>query len=100
MKRYKIVTVCGCGLGSSLIAKMSIDQIVSENGYNATIEVADGGSAKGMNCDLFVTTPQFEERLISSGIPVVVVSNFVNKQELQEKLIQTLEQLEKEKQES
>lgn len=94
MKRYKIVTVCGCGLGSSLIAKMTIDQILAENGYDASIEVADGGSATGMKCDFYITTPQFAERLRPTGIPVIEVSNFVNRQEISDKLLAVIHSME------
>ncbi len=93
MKRLKIVTVCGCGLGSSLIAKMSIDEILRANGYSASIETADGGSAAGIKCDLYVTTKQFAPRLEGQGIPIVVVTNFVNKEELAEKLLAAIKGL-------
>ncbi|NLC53218.1 MAG: PTS sugar transporter subunit IIB [Firmicutes bacterium] len=93
MKRFKIVTVCGCGLGSSLIAKMAIDEIVNNAGYTASIETADGGSAKGHKCDFFVTTKEFAPRLEGVGVPVVVVTNFVNKAELKEKLLAVMDEL-------
>lgn len=92
MKRFKIVTVCGCGLGSSLIAKMAIEDIVNEAGYSASIETADGGSAKGHKADFFVTTKQFAKRLEGTGIPIVVVTNFVNKAELRQKLLTIMEE--------
>lgn len=92
MKRLKIVTVCGCGLGSSLIAKMALEETIAETAFSASIETADGGSAAGMRCDFFVTTAEFAKRLESTGIPIVVVTNFVNRAELKEKLLSALEQ--------
>lgn len=93
MKRLKVVTVCGCGLGSSLIAKMNIDDILSKHKINASIETADGSSALGEKCDLYVTTTQFESQLSTSESPVVAVSNLVNKDELEEKLMPVVNQL-------
>jgi PTS system ascorbate-specific IIB component len=93
MKRFKIVTVCGCGLGSSLLAKMAIEEIVNKAGYSASIETADGGSAKGFKCDFFVTTKEFASRLQGVGVPVVVVTNFVNKGEIKEKLLAIMAEL-------
>ena len=93
MKRLKIVTVCGCGLGSSLIAKMAIDDILLEAGLEASIDTADGTSALGQKCDFYVTTKQFVDLLENCGRPVVAVSNFVNKDELRTKLLETIEQL-------
>lgn len=93
MKRLKIVTVCGCGLGSSLIAKMAIDDILLEAGLEASIDTADGTSALGQKCDFYVTTKQFADLLKDSGSPVVAVSNFVNKEELKTKLMEAIAQL-------
>ena len=72
MKRLKIVTVCGCGLGSSLIAKMAIDEILVDAGFDASIDTADGTSALGQKCDFYVTTKQFAGLLKDCGRPVVV----------------------------
>ncbi len=91
MKRLKIVTVCGCGLGSSLIAKMALEDVIAATDYSASIDTADGGSAAGIKCDFYVTTAEFAARLESTGIPIVVVTNFVNREELKEKLLAALE---------
>lgn len=93
MKRFKIVTVCGCGLGSSLMAKMSIEEILRNSGYSASVETADGGTAAGYNCDFYVTTKQFADRLKDVKQPVVIVSNLVNKAELKEKMMVVVEAL-------
>lgn len=90
MKRLKIVTVCGCGLGSSLIAKMSIDEILSRNNISASIETADGTAAKSMKCDFYVTTRQFAEKLKDCSAPVIIVNNFVDKQELERKIMEII----------
>ena len=93
MKRFKIVTVCGCGLCSSLIAKMAIDEILVDAGIDASIDTADGTSALGQKCDFYVTTKQFVDLLENCGRPVVAVSNFVNRDELRAKLLETINQL-------
>ena len=93
MRRLKIVTVCGCGLGSSLIAKLAIDEILMDAGYEASIDTADGTSALGQKCDFYVTTKQFVDLLKDCGRPVVAVSNFVNKDELRTNLLETIKQL-------
>jgi len=85
------VTVCGCGLGSSLMAKIAIDKILGERGISATINAADAGTAKAHRADLIVTTKEFAKRLGEVKTPIAVVSNFVNKDELREKLLAALE---------
>lgn len=82
----QILAVCGMGLGSSLLLKIQLEGALRELGLSATIEVADIGTAKAMPADLIVTSPQFAEMLRSGGIPVVAIQNYVDKQEVREKL--------------
>lgn len=93
MKRLKIITVCGCGLGSSLIAKMAVDEILTAEGLSASIETADGTGALGQKCDFYVTTKDFASKLAGVTAPVVAVSNFVNKEELRNAIMAVVESL-------
>lgn len=86
MRRLRIVTVCGCGLGSSLMAKMAIEKILAEYGLSASVEAADGGTVKGFAADIVVATKAFEKACQGLKVPVVLVTSFVNKEELREKL--------------
>lgn len=82
-KRMKIVTVCGCGLGSSLLAAGTIEKISREFGVRISIEAADVGTAKGHEADLIVTQEHLASRIGKiPGIPVVGVKSFVDEQEL------------------
>ena len=47
-----------------------------------------------MKCDFYITTPQFAERLKPTGIPVLEVSNFVNRQEISDKLLSLIHSME------
>ena len=75
------------------MAKISIDDILRQEGISATIEAADGTSAKSMKCDFFVTTKQFAEKMEGVDAPVVVVSNLVNKEELKEKMMPVIQNI-------
>jgi ascorbate PTS system EIIB component len=82
-RRMKIVTVCGCGLGSSLLAKGMIEKIAREFGLQTTIDAADVGTAKGYEADLIAVQAHLLERLGNiPGIPVVAVKSFVDQDEL------------------
>lgn len=93
MRRLNIITVCGCGLGSSLMAKVIIEKVVNDLGVSATITAADAGTAKGYRADLIVTTDTFAQRLGQVSAPLVVVSNFINREELKAKLTPVVERL-------
>jgi PTS system ascorbate-specific IIB component len=98
VRRLRIVTVCGCGLGSSLMAKVMIEKILADYGMHASIEAADGGTVKGFASDIVVATKAFERACQGLKVPVVIVTSFVNKEELRQKLGAVLQQLaEKEK---
>ncbi len=86
MRQLHIVTVCGCGLGSSLMAKMTLDNIMSKHGVSASIEAADAGTVAGYRADLVVATREFQHAVQGLDTDVVLVSSFVNEEELEEKV--------------
>lgn len=82
-RRFKIVTVCGCGLGSSLLAKGTIEKIAREYGVQTLIDAADVGTAKGYEADLVVVQAHLISRLGDiPGTPVIPVKSFVDQDEL------------------
>lgn len=86
-----IVCVCGLGMGSSLILKMTVDKAMQELGENGhDIEHWDAGTVDSRNADLIVTSDDFESRFAGRD-NVVFVSNVVNKEEVKEKLKAYLE---------
>lgn len=84
----KIFTVCGNGIGSSLMLKMRLDEICKENGIEANIESTDFNSAQGKESDLIVTIKelgtQFKNR------EVAIVRSYVNKKKIQEDVLDIL----------
>lgn len=81
-----INTVCGNGLGSSLILKINVDKILKELDRDADVEATDVGSAGSSGADLIVTTTQFESNLKSVDKEVIYVNNVMDKKELKEQL--------------
>lgn len=86
-----IVCVCGLGMGSSLILKMTVDKALKElNVTGHDIEHWDAGTVDSRNADLIVTSADFESRLAGRD-NVVYVTNVVNKEEVKGKLKAYLE---------
>lgn len=86
-----IVCVCGLGMGSSLILKMTVDKALKElevTGHD--IEHWDAGTVDSRNADLIVTSADFESRFAGRD-NVVFVTNVVNKEEVKGKLKAYLE---------
>lgn len=81
-----IVCVCGMGLGSSLILKMTVDKALKELGASGhDIEHWDAGTVDSKQADLIVTSEDFADRFAGRG-NVVFVKNVVNTGEVKEKL--------------
>lgn len=85
-----IVCVCGLGMGSSLILKMTVDKAARQLGLDAEIEHWDAGTVGSKNADLIVTSQDFAERFAGQE-NVIFVNNIINTQEVKEKLQTYLE---------
>ena len=86
-----INTVCGNGLGTSLILKINVDKILKALGKNAEVEAVDVGSAGSSGADLIVTTSQFENNLKSINKKVIYVNNVTDKEDLRAQLVEYFE---------
>ena len=81
-----IVCVCGLGMGSSLILKMTVDKALRELGAtDHEIEHWDAGTVESKNADLIVTSADFQDRFAGKS-NVIFVNNVVNTAEVKEKL--------------
>ena len=79
----KILCLCGMGLGSSLIAKMNIDEILKEMNIRATVETCDVGSIRSEKADLYVTTRELAANIpAENAAKTVILTNFVKKDEI------------------
>ena len=75
------------------MAKMTIEKILEKFGVSASIDAADAGTAKGHQADIVVAPRDFAHALGGVKAHVVIVTNFVNKAELEEKLTPVIERL-------
>jgi len=89
-QRFRILTVCGVGQGSSLILRMYVEDVLKEMGAKAEVQVADVATAKSTPCDLILVSPHLVTNLSSCTVPVRPVRNFTNKAEIREILSEFL----------
>jgi len=94
-KKLSILAVCGMGLGSGVVLKMTIDKVLKELGISAVVNVSDVSSAKSQSADIVVTSPEFASSFSSSKEKLVLIKNYVDANEMKEKLQQALEELQK-----
>ncbi|TCL71580.1 PTS system IIB component (L-Asc family) [Hydrogenispora ethanolica] len=94
MPKAKILAVCGFGVGSSMILKMKIDEVLKSHGLSAEVFTTDVGTAASTPCDLIFTSKELEANIRSKAkVPVIAITNFINKQEIEEKGLTLLEQI-------
>lgn len=91
----KIFTVCGNGIGSSLMLKMRLDEICKEHGIEANIESTDFNSAQGKDSDLIVTIKELASQF--KNREVATVRSYVNKKKIQEDVLDILLEMSNEK---
>ncbi|WP_415344631.1 PTS sugar transporter subunit IIB [Clostridium perfringens] len=87
----KIMTVCGFGVGTSLLLKMTVDSILEEEGINGEVEAIDMTSACGNSADLILTSKEIGKEIEGqvSG-KLVYISNFMDKEEVKEKILKAI----------
>ena len=72
----KIITVCGMGMGSSLILKMTIDSVLTKEGIkDVWLEHSDLGMAKALNPGLFVVSCDMKEIFEDMGKKFITVES-------------------------
>jgi PTS system ascorbate-specific IIB component len=93
MKEIYIVTVCGHGLGTALVMKMTLFDVLQENGIPSRIEVADFGTGFMLPADFFVVTPEMEDKAKATGKPYALVINVANKDDYRENVVPKLKEI-------
>lgn len=86
----RILTVCGNGIGSSLMLAMKIEEICKEDGMNdISVESADFNSALSKDTDIIVTVKE-----IASQFPdnknVIVTRSYTNKKKIKEDVLENI----------
>lgn len=59
----KALAVCGFGVGSSMVLKMTVERVLNEVGISGEVENTDISTAQSVMCDVIFTSPQFAETL-------------------------------------
>lgn len=90
----KVLAACGNGMGSSMIIKMKIEQVLREMGIECDVHHASVGQAKSEapNFDLVLVSQMFvDEFSTEGGTKVVGLVNLLSDEEIRTKVSQALE---------
>lgn len=82
----KILAVCGFGVGSSMVLRMTIEKVCKELGIDASVENTDVSSAQGANCDYIFTSEELASQLKSNAsCQVISIQRYMDKEEVMTK---------------
>ena len=85
---HKALVACRAGVGSSLMLKIKVQEVVRENGWDIQIEHSSLDGVPGFDGDILITLVDVAEELVEKGVPqkVVGITNIVDKEEIKAKL--------------
>lgn len=93
MKNLRIMAVCGFGLGSSMILRLKIDEVLKKHGIKAETFCSDVTTAPGEKFDIVFTSKEIKDIFKKVNQPVIVIDNFLSIPEIEEKGLPILKEL-------
>jgi len=85
--------VCGFGLGTSLVLKMTVDKVLKNNSITAETFCADEATAKGQFFDIVFTSKEMSHLFNTSEKPVIVIQNFLSQDEVEKKGLEIIKKI-------
>jgi len=86
----EILAVCGVGMGSSLMLKMTAEDALRALGVEARVENTDISSARGMTPDIIIGQGMHTSEIEDLAPVVITVSDFLDKDGLEVQLRERL----------
>lgn len=85
---HKALVACRAGVGSSLMLKIKVSEVVRENNFPIEVEHSSLDGLPYFTGDIVITLIDVAEELEAKNIPqkVVGIKNIVDKNEIKEKL--------------
>jgi PTS system ascorbate-specific IIB component len=84
----KIVAICGAGIGTSAIPKVSAERALQRLGLEADVEASDAASVSEDSDDaqIILTTREHLDAIGRTYADVIVIENILDQEELAAKL--------------
>ena len=94
---HKALVACREGVGSSLMLKIKVNEVIKENDFPIEVEHSSLDGVVGFPGDMIITLPDVANELIEKNLPqkIVGIANIVDKNEIKIKLEEAFIELEK-----
>ncbi len=93
MKKLRIMVVCGFGLGSSMVLRLTIDSVLKQAGLVAETFCSDESTSRGEKYDIVFTSQPLAHLFDGTKQPMIVINNFLSKDEVREKGLPLIQQM-------
>jgi ascorbate PTS system EIIB component len=88
----QVLTVCGVGMGSSLMLRMTAEDVFKQLEIPAKVEATDVSSARSMEADVIIGQGMHTDAFEGRAPVVVGISNFMDKDALRQQLVDAFEE--------
>lgn len=88
---YKALVACRAGMGSSMLLKIKVDQVIKEKNFPIETEHGNLDSLNGFTGELLITMDDLKDELEDQVKYAIGIRNIVSKEEIEEKLTLFLE---------
>ncbi|HEY8480548.1 MAG TPA: PTS sugar transporter subunit IIB [Spirillospora sp.] len=78
-RRLEVLAVCGVGMGSSLMLKMTAEDALRSLGVDARVENTDVSTARGMTPDVVIGQGMHTSEIADLAPIVITISDFMDK---------------------
>ncbi|MGJ4846386.1 MULTISPECIES: PTS sugar transporter subunit IIB [unclassified Leifsonia] len=88
----KIVAICGAGIGTSGILKVNAERVLKRLDIDADVTASDiaGLASAASNAQVILTSPELVDKIGQTNADIVVVDNYFDLDELEQKLDEAL----------
>lgn len=88
------LVTCRTGMGSSMMLKIKVDQVVKENGFDLKVLHDELSAVRTFKGDLLITMADLAPELEGKAKYVIGINNLMDKEEIKEKLEKFFEEVE------
>ena len=88
-----VATVCGMGLGTSMMLAMQVRQILKDAGIAAKVDPVDLGSFKSQPADVVVTTTSMAKQVSGTSAKVVLIDNLIDREHIRTRVMEAFDAL-------
>ena len=86
-----ILIACRTGMGSSMMLKIKVEQVIRENNWDMEVQHDEISAAQGFSGDLLITMADLANEFTNVNFDVIGINNLMDKNEIYTKLKEYLE---------